>query len=162
MGQKLSQHWNQPVIIESKPGAAGSIGMEFAARQAADGYTFVNGNLGPAGYYPNSLGRKDMDASRAMVNEYGEGDANGTHSRYSNIEVPIYNLTGWYDIFIDGQIESRNYVEKHVSNTYGNKNLQKIVVKNPTWHIKLMYTCVSPFLSTKVNSMVEFKYDSAL
>ncbi|NBS71960.1 MAG: tripartite tricarboxylate transporter substrate binding protein, partial [Betaproteobacteria bacterium] len=52
MGQKLSQYWNQPVIIESKPGAAGSIGMEFAARQAADGYTFVIGNLGPAGVNP--------------------------------------------------------------------------------------------------------------
>jgi len=52
MGQKLSQHWNQPVIIDSKPGAAGSIGMEFAARQAADGYTFVIGNLGPAGVNP--------------------------------------------------------------------------------------------------------------
>jgi tripartite-type tricarboxylate transporter receptor subunit TctC len=33
MGQKLSEVWGQPVIIESKPGAAGSIGMEFAARQ---------------------------------------------------------------------------------------------------------------------------------
>jgi tripartite-type tricarboxylate transporter receptor subunit TctC len=48
MGQKLSEYWKQPVIIESKPGAAGSIGMEFAARQPADGYTFVIGNLGPA------------------------------------------------------------------------------------------------------------------
>ena len=52
MGQKLSEYWNQPVIIESKPGAAGSIGMEFAARQAADGYTFVIGNLGPASVNP--------------------------------------------------------------------------------------------------------------
>ena len=48
MGQKLSALWGQPVIIESKPGAAGSIGMEFVARQPADGYTFVVGNLGPA------------------------------------------------------------------------------------------------------------------
>jgi tripartite-type tricarboxylate transporter receptor subunit TctC len=48
MGQKLSEAWGQPVVIESKPGAAGSIGMEFAARQAPDGYTFVIGNLGPA------------------------------------------------------------------------------------------------------------------
>ena len=48
MGQKLGEYWKQPVIIESKPGAAGSIGMEFAARQPADGYTFVIGNLGPA------------------------------------------------------------------------------------------------------------------
>jgi tripartite-type tricarboxylate transporter receptor subunit TctC len=52
LGQKLSEHWKQPVVIESKPGAAGSIGMEFAARQPADGYTFVIGNLGPAAVNP--------------------------------------------------------------------------------------------------------------
>lgn len=52
MGQKLSVLWGQPVIIESKPGAAGSIGMEFAARSAPDGYTFVIGNLGPASVNP--------------------------------------------------------------------------------------------------------------
>ena len=52
MGQKLNEYWNQPVIIESKPGAAGSIGMEFAARQPADGYAFVIGNLGPAAVNP--------------------------------------------------------------------------------------------------------------
>ncbi|MEI7976649.1 MAG: tripartite tricarboxylate transporter substrate binding protein [Betaproteobacteria bacterium] len=52
MGQKLSEVWGQPVIIESKPGAAGSIGMEFTARQPADGYTFVVGNLGPASVNP--------------------------------------------------------------------------------------------------------------
>lgn len=52
MGQKLSAAWGQPVVIESKPGAAGSIGMEFAARQPADGYTFVIGNLGPAAVNP--------------------------------------------------------------------------------------------------------------
>lgn len=52
MGQKLSQAWGQPVVIESKPGAAGSIGMEFTARQPADGYTFVIGNLGPAAVNP--------------------------------------------------------------------------------------------------------------
>ena len=52
MGQKLSVLWGQPVIIESKPGAAGSIGMEFTARQPADGYTFVVGDLGPASVNP--------------------------------------------------------------------------------------------------------------
>ncbi len=52
MGEKLAAHWGQPVVIESKPGAAGSIGMEFAARQPADGYTFVIGNLGPAAVNP--------------------------------------------------------------------------------------------------------------
>src|SRR5262249_54849779 len=48
MGQKLSEIWKTPVIIDNKPGAAGSIGMDFVARQPGDGYTFVIGNLGPA------------------------------------------------------------------------------------------------------------------
>jgi tripartite-type tricarboxylate transporter receptor subunit TctC len=52
MGQKLGEFWGQPVIIESKPGAAGSIGMEYTARQANDGYTFVVGNLGPVAVNP--------------------------------------------------------------------------------------------------------------
>jgi tripartite-type tricarboxylate transporter receptor subunit TctC len=51
-GQKLSEVWGQQVLVESKPGAAGSIGMEYAARQPADGYTFVVGNIGPAAVNP--------------------------------------------------------------------------------------------------------------
>ena len=52
LGQKLSEVWGQPVVIESTGGAAGSIGMEYAARQPADGYTFIIGNLGPAAVNP--------------------------------------------------------------------------------------------------------------
>ena len=51
-GAKLSELWNQPVIVESKPGAAGSIGMDFAAKQPGDGYTFVVGNLQPVAVNP--------------------------------------------------------------------------------------------------------------
>ena len=51
-GQKLGEVWGQTVIIESKPGAAGSIGMDFAAKQPADGYSFVVGNIGPAAVNP--------------------------------------------------------------------------------------------------------------
>src|SRR5918996_1760801 len=51
-GAKLAELWGQQVVIESKPGAAGSIGMDFAARQPNDGYTFVVGNLGPVAVNP--------------------------------------------------------------------------------------------------------------
>jgi tripartite-type tricarboxylate transporter receptor subunit TctC len=51
-GQKLGELWGQTVIIESKPGAAGSIGMDYAAKQANDGYSFVVGNIGPAAVNP--------------------------------------------------------------------------------------------------------------
>ena len=47
IGQKLTEYWGQVVLVESKPGADGSIGMEYAAKQPADGYTFLLGNFGP-------------------------------------------------------------------------------------------------------------------
>jgi tripartite-type tricarboxylate transporter receptor subunit TctC len=46
VGQKLSEKWGQPVIVENKPGASGNIGMELGARSAPDGYTIV---LAPTG-----------------------------------------------------------------------------------------------------------------
>jgi len=51
-GAKLAEFWGQQVVIESKPGAAGSIGMDYAAKQPNDGYTFVVGNLGPVAVNP--------------------------------------------------------------------------------------------------------------
>src|SRR5882762_3033822 len=51
-GAKLSELWGQQVIVESKPGAAGSIGMDYAAKQPADGYSFVIGNSGPVAINP--------------------------------------------------------------------------------------------------------------
>jgi tripartite-type tricarboxylate transporter receptor subunit TctC len=51
-GAKLAELWGQQVIVESKPGAAGAIGMDFAARQPNDGYAFVIGNSGPVAINP--------------------------------------------------------------------------------------------------------------
>lgn len=41
VGQKLSDAWNQPVIVENKAGAAGNLGVDMAAKAAPDGYTLV-------------------------------------------------------------------------------------------------------------------------
>lgn len=80
------------------------------------------------GYYPNSILRSDWDASFAPVDENGEGKASGTYSRYSNMEVPIYHLTGWWDIFIDGQIATYRLLMDNLSDTYNNKSMQKLVI----------------------------------
>ncbi len=48
LAHKLAELWNQAVIVENKPGAAGSIGMDYAAKLPPDGYSFVIGNIGPA------------------------------------------------------------------------------------------------------------------
>jgi tripartite-type tricarboxylate transporter receptor subunit TctC len=39
IGQKLTERFGQPVIIENHPGAAGNIGANIAAKAAPDGYT---------------------------------------------------------------------------------------------------------------------------
>jgi len=66
LGQKLSELWGQPVIVESKPGAAGSIGMDYAAHQAPDGYSFVIGNLGPVTVNP-LLSKVPYDIERDFI-----------------------------------------------------------------------------------------------
>lgn len=99
-----------------------------AASKAINHFSSVRYLDGPAGYYPNSIGRKDMDASHAPVNAQGEGDMNGTFSRYKNMEVPAFHLTGWWDIFIDGQIETWNLLRQHLDPTKKNKYLQKLVI----------------------------------
>ncbi|MFC6284057.1 MULTISPECIES: Bug family tripartite tricarboxylate transporter substrate binding protein [Polaromonas] len=38
LGQKMSESFGQPVIVENKPGAAGNIASEFMARAEPDGY----------------------------------------------------------------------------------------------------------------------------
>jgi tripartite-type tricarboxylate transporter receptor subunit TctC len=40
-GQKLSEHWGQPVIVDNKPGASGTLGTEVVAGAAPDGYTLL-------------------------------------------------------------------------------------------------------------------------
>jgi tripartite-type tricarboxylate transporter receptor subunit TctC len=43
VAQRLSEVFRQPVIVENRPGAAGSVGTEVGARAPADGYTLTMG-----------------------------------------------------------------------------------------------------------------------
>ena len=48
VGQKLSEKWGQPVVIDNRPGAGGNLGSEIAAQQPADGYTIFFGTVANA------------------------------------------------------------------------------------------------------------------
>jgi tripartite-type tricarboxylate transporter receptor subunit TctC len=39
IGQKMTESFGQPVIVENRPGAAGNIATEFMTKAAPDGYT---------------------------------------------------------------------------------------------------------------------------
>jgi tripartite-type tricarboxylate transporter receptor subunit TctC len=56
IGQKLTEMWNQPVVIENRPGAGSIIGVDAAAKADPDGYTL---SMGPSAMVVNpSLYRK--------------------------------------------------------------------------------------------------------
>jgi tripartite-type tricarboxylate transporter receptor subunit TctC len=41
MSAELSRIWNQPVVVENRTGAGGTIGTDFVAKSAPDGYTLL-------------------------------------------------------------------------------------------------------------------------
>jgi tripartite-type tricarboxylate transporter receptor subunit TctC len=47
IGDKLSPRWNQPVIVENRPGAASNLGTEMVFKSPPDGYTLLVTPPGP-------------------------------------------------------------------------------------------------------------------
>jgi tripartite-type tricarboxylate transporter receptor subunit TctC len=51
--EKLQERWGQPIIIESKTGAGGSIGANYAYHAEPDGYTLLVSATGPLAINPS-------------------------------------------------------------------------------------------------------------
>ena len=47
VGEKLSEAWKQPVIVDNRPGAGGNVGAEIAFHSAGDGYNLLCSPPGP-------------------------------------------------------------------------------------------------------------------
>ena len=47
LAQQLAELWKQPVIVENKAGAGASLGADFVAKSAPDGYTLLFSNSSP-------------------------------------------------------------------------------------------------------------------
>jgi tripartite-type tricarboxylate transporter receptor subunit TctC len=65
LAQKLTARWNQPVIVDNRPGAGGSLGANLVAKAPADGYTLLLSDtaivtIGPAMYANLPYAPKDL------------------------------------------------------------------------------------------------------
>src|SRR4051812_32462242 len=64
VGQKLNVALGQPVVIEDRPGAGGSIAAEFVAKAPADGYTLVMASAGSHAVSPALYTKLSWDPIR--------------------------------------------------------------------------------------------------
>lgn len=58
LGQKLSDSWGQPVVIDNVVGASGNIGTDRVAKAAGDGYTLLFNTIGPIAVNVSLFGDK--------------------------------------------------------------------------------------------------------
>ena len=104
----------------------GNLAPDVILNNMIDIVTSIKDDNGFTGMYPNYDKRSDVNASFAPINQEGESDVDGTISRYTNLELPMYHLTGWWDIFIDGQINTYNKILANISEK--NQRNQKLVI----------------------------------
>ena len=93
IGQKLSENLGQPVIIDNRSGAAGTIGSEQVARAAADGYTLLWGTPGTHGIAPSLYPRLPYDPLRDFA--HITLIALGTNLMVVHPSVPARSVREW-------------------------------------------------------------------
>jgi tripartite-type tricarboxylate transporter receptor subunit TctC len=93
IGQKLSEQWGQPVVVENQPGASGGIGTRAAAKVDPDGYTLLMASTGAL-----------MAASAALAPD-GAFDVNKFFAPITVIAAPPYLLVA------NPQLEANNVAE---------------------------------------------------
>lgn len=64
IGPRVTESWGQPVIVDNRGGGSGIIGVEIAARAAADGHTLLFGDVGTLSINPYIFSKLPYDPSR--------------------------------------------------------------------------------------------------
>jgi tripartite-type tricarboxylate transporter receptor subunit TctC len=62
IGQRVAESWGQPVLVENRAGAGGTIAAETVAKSPADGYTLVMGAVGTHAVNVSLFSRLPYDA----------------------------------------------------------------------------------------------------
>jgi tripartite-type tricarboxylate transporter receptor subunit TctC len=64
LGQHMSEKLGQPLVVDNRPGASGTIGLAIAAKAPPDGYTFACGQGGNMSVIPHTMKDVPFDAMK--------------------------------------------------------------------------------------------------
>jgi tripartite-type tricarboxylate transporter receptor subunit TctC len=67
LGDKLRDQLRQPVVVENRAGAGGTLGTDFVAKSAPDGYTLVLSFNGPLAFGPHLYARLPYDPLKDLT-----------------------------------------------------------------------------------------------
>jgi tripartite-type tricarboxylate transporter receptor subunit TctC len=92
----LGRRLGQPVVVENRPGAGGTLGMAQVSRGDADGYTIVQGTAGTVALTPALMSPAPYDAMQAFAPiAFVASDSNGIFVHPSVPARTMDELAAW-------------------------------------------------------------------
>ncbi|MFO0521114.1 MAG: tripartite tricarboxylate transporter substrate binding protein, partial [bacterium] len=90
VAQRLSETWGQPVVVDNRPGAGGTIGSEVGAKAPPDGYTLTIGSVSTHAIAPSLYVKPGYDPLKdfAAITEL----ANTPNVLVINAALPVKTL----------------------------------------------------------------------
>src|SRR5882724_3774342 len=64
IGPRITEVWNQPVIVENRTGANGNVGADFVAKSAPDGTTLLLSDVGALAINPSVYASMPFDPAK--------------------------------------------------------------------------------------------------
>jgi tripartite-type tricarboxylate transporter receptor subunit TctC len=92
VGQKLSEKWGQPVVVENRAGAGGNIGMDAVAKAPGDGHTLLMSYVGSHAINPSIYSKLPFDPEADFIAVATL--ANVPFVAAINASVPVTNMKG--------------------------------------------------------------------
>jgi tripartite-type tricarboxylate transporter receptor subunit TctC len=91
IGNRWSELWGQPVVVENRPGAGGNIAADLVAKSAPDGYTLVMGSIGTHAVNVTLFSKLPYDPVRDFAPVALAVDAEGLLAVHPS--VPAHNVS---------------------------------------------------------------------
>lgn len=156
VAKKMSDYLGVPIVVDNKPGAGGTAGMDYIARAKADGYTIGIASVGTQAIAPNLSGPVRYDPNKSFSNI-------GALGKYVN--VLVVNAKAPYkspqDLLTAAANRSNNVTFGSAGNGSSNHlsgELLALVGKQKLTHVA--YRGSAPALMDLLGGNISFMFDT--